>query len=72
MLKGQPIMKPISFYYSSRNNPMPDDTATWIEELSLPQRMALATGLLTQCNYVFVQASQPVTTRPTIEEDHAS
>jgi len=72
MLKGQPIMKPIGFYFSSQTNPMPTVTEAWIDHLPFALRLQLATALMQQCNSVYSNVPTLSVLRPTIEEDHAS
>lgn len=72
MLKGQPIMKPIRFYYSSETHPMPASTEVWIERLPFAHRLQLATALMQQCNGVYRNAPTLSVMRPTIQEDSAS
>ena len=72
MLKGQPIMKPLGFYYSSKTHPMPNDTATWIERLPFAHRLQLATALMNQCNHVYNDGNTLTIVQPIRKEDHAS
>lgn len=72
MLKGQPIMKPLGFYFSSKSHPLPANVDAYIDRLPFALRLQLATALMQQCAAVYNNAPTLSVLRPTIEEDHAS
>lgn len=51
------IMKPISYYYSSRNHPMPTEIEQWIERLPVAHKIMLATAIMRQAEYAFREPS---------------
>ena len=56
-------MKPISFYYNSRVNTMPDDVEKWLENLPAINKVKVAKALLNQVDDSFSAPSQPDSTK---------
>ena len=56
-------MKPISYYYNSRVNPIPEDVESWLENLPAINKVKIAKALLCQIDDGFSAPSKPVTHR---------
>jgi hypothetical protein len=54
-------MKPLSYYYNSRVNPIPEDVESWLENLPAINKMKIAKALLCQVDDSFSNPSRPVT-----------
>ena len=66
-------MKPISYYYSSRTHPLPQELEAYLERLPVAQKICLATALLNQCSPAFQNAPALSVFRPILtDEDTAS
>ncbi|NMF57891.1 hypothetical protein [Pseudanabaena yagii] len=54
------MTKPISYYYSSRIKPMPEDVENWLENLPAIHKVKIAKALLSQIDDSFSAPSKPV------------
>lgn len=61
-------MRPITYYYSSRVNPIPSDTEKWLENLPAILKVKLAKALLCQIDDTFMGGSTDQTRYITFEE----
>jgi hypothetical protein len=54
-------MKPISYYYNSRVNRIPEDVESWLENLPAINKVKIAKALLCQVDDSFSAPCKPVT-----------
>ncbi|WP_156341403.1 hypothetical protein [Pseudanabaena sp. 'Roaring Creek'] len=52
-------MKPISYYYSSKLNPMPEDVETWLESLPVMRKIQVAASIMKQIDFAFAETKEP-------------